>query len=210
MFEKWESAQVKVIARESITGAGNNADGTIAARYKFIVEVDPPDGPPFRVEVKESAWIARPGYTEPSAGETILAKVDFKRQKVKLDVHDPSHYQDTSATKRSQNQAFDDLLKGGDVSPAQSNAEAIKAAMKLMRTDPVAGRAAIEALGGHVDNFSSGALSSSPPSSNPAPAGPGPESPVDQLAKLADLHKTGVIDDEQFEEMKAKILSGGA
>jgi hypothetical protein len=113
VFEKWESAQVKVIARERITGAGSNADGTIAARYKFIVEVDPPDGQPFRAEVKESAWIARPGYTEPSVGETILAKVDFKRQKVKLDVQDPSHYQDTSAAKRSQKQAFDDLLKGG-------------------------------------------------------------------------------------------------
>jgi Short C-terminal domain len=32
-------------------------------------------------------------------------------------------------------------------------------------------------------------------------------SPVDELAKLADLHKSGVISDEEFAAMKAKILA---
>jgi cytochrome P450 len=32
-------------------------------------------------------------------------------------------------------------------------------------------------------------------------------SPVDELAKLADLHKSGAISDEEFASMKAKVLA---
>ena len=32
-------------------------------------------------------------------------------------------------------------------------------------------------------------------------------SPVDELAKLADLHKSGAISDEEFESMKDKVLA---
>ena len=32
-------------------------------------------------------------------------------------------------------------------------------------------------------------------------------SPVDELAKLADLHKSGAISDEEFATMKAKVLA---
>jgi len=36
---------------------------------------------------------------------------------------------------------------------------------------------------------------------------PSATSPVDELAKLADLHKSGAISDEEFATMKAKVLA---
>lgn len=36
---------------------------------------------------------------------------------------------------------------------------------------------------------------------------PSAASPVDELAKLADLHKSGAISDEEFATMKAKVLA---
>ena len=34
-----------------------------------------------------------------------------------------------------------------------------------------------------------------------------PSSPVDELTKLADLHKSGAINDDEFAAMKAKVLA---
>lgn len=42
-----------------------------------------------------------------------------------------------------------------------------------------------------------------------APAAPAPTAdPVEKLKELADLKATGVISDEEFQAMKAKIISG--
>ncbi|WP_431684041.1 SHOCT domain-containing protein [Kitasatospora sp. KL5] len=40
-----------------------------------------------------------------------------------------------------------------------------------------------------------------------AGSGPGPSSHVDELAKLAELKKSGAISDQEYEQAKAKVLA---
>jgi hypothetical protein len=47
------------------------------------------------------------------------------------------------------------------------------------------------------------AASPAPPAAAPAPA---PAAPVEQLKELAELHKSGVLTDEEFAAQKAKLL----
>ena len=44
-----------------------------------------------------------------------------------------------------------------------------------------------------------------PPAAQPAVGGPAPD-PIEQLKQLAELHKEGVLTDEEFARQKAKLL----
>jgi hypothetical protein len=50
------------------------------------------------------------------------------------------------------------------------------------------------------------AAAAPPPAAAPAPAQEG--DPMERLAQLGDLHKSGVLTDEEFAVAKAKILNG--
>jgi Short C-terminal domain len=46
-----------------------------------------------------------------------------------------------------------------------------------------------------------------PPAAAPAAAAPAPD-PIEQLSKLGELHRQGVLTDEEFAAEKAKLLAG--
>ena len=46
------------------------------------------------------------------------------------------------------------------------------------------------------------------PQASPRPAEAGGQSVTDQLSRLADLHKQGVLTDQEFASAKAKLLGG--
>lgn len=80
----WEPAEGTIID-ERVQGS-NRVNGITDQR--FLVEVRPPNGEPFRVEIGlprlTGDFILRPG-----PGQTVKLQVDVKRQKARFDTSDP-------------------------------------------------------------------------------------------------------------------------
>jgi hypothetical protein len=136
----------------------------------------------------------------PGIGATIPVLVDFKRKKVKLPPKDTSAAENDKAIRDEARQHFDASLAGdpesaAPMSTALSQGNAMLDAVQLMRTDPVAGRAAVAAAGGHVDAFSQGEVAGEPASDTAA-----------ELIKLADLRAKGLLTDAEFTAAKQKLL----
>lgn len=85
---KWESAEGTVIDVRFL-GAGNAAKTTNGVRY--LVEVRPTAGAPFRVEVGPPAlWGS---YNDPRIGQTLRMECDPHHEKARFDKSDPAFRQ---------------------------------------------------------------------------------------------------------------------
>jgi hypothetical protein len=203
--EKWEAGTGTIVFAENKNDTkrfqNQTYQDTVSSNWVYVIEVTPPGQEAFR----EKVW----GYhhTTPLSGfhvgQTFQVLYDAKRKKIKWDLEDPTiaarlpHKR--ANTPAAMNARMDAALNGEPppATPAQGDAQAMMAALQLLRTDPVAGRAAIAAAGGTLRQFSQG-----PPSADAGSA----TSTVDQLAKLADLKAQGVLTDEEFAAAKQKLL----
>jgi hypothetical protein len=200
VFEHWEQAQATVIDRLRIADKGASEGYRATARFKYVVEVQSADGQTFRDEVKDSAWTDTAVQGHPAIGATIPVLVDFKRKKVKLPAKDPTAAESGESIRDEARQHFDASLagEGGPAVPMSrdlSQANAMLDALQLMKTDPVAGRAAVAAAGGHVAAFSQGDAGDAPASDT-----------AGELVKLADLRAKGLLTDAEFTAAKQKLL----
>jgi Short C-terminal domain len=200
MFEHWEEAQATVIDRVRIADKGASAGYSATARFKYVVEVQSAHGQTFRDEVKDSAWTDTAVQGHPGIGATIPVLVDFRRKKVKLPAEDASAAANGKAIRDEAREHYDASLAGepGSTAPMSatlSQANAMLDALQLMKTDPVAGRAAVAAAGGHVAAFSQGDTVEEPVSDTAA-----------ELVKLADLRSKGLLTDAEFTAAKQKLL----
>jgi hypothetical protein len=85
---KWESAEGTVIDIRFL-GAGNAAKTSNGVRY--LVEVRPTAGAPFRVEVGPPAlWGS---YNDPRIGQTLRMECDPQHEKARFDKSDPAFRQ---------------------------------------------------------------------------------------------------------------------
>jgi hypothetical protein len=86
---------------------------------------------------------------------------------------------------------------------AGQSAEQAEMAQKAAAYDQMQQQAQIDAAAAAAV-----AAQSAPPPPAPAPAGANAADPVEELQKLADMKAQGLLTDEEFAAMKAKILAG--
>jgi hypothetical protein len=67
--------------------------------------VQNPTGESFRGEIQDSKFRVE-GYVVSQVGDEVAVLVDYKRQKVKLDKHDPSRHSDPRAVERAADAKF--------------------------------------------------------------------------------------------------------
>jgi len=147
-----------------------------SATKKLSLQVEPPGGQPYEATLK----IDRDGPTTPDVPGTRL--------EVLVDPSDPQHLAlpaDPTFT-----------LPGGQTwRPEHGLAGAIAEASKRGDAQELM-RLTAEAR----------AASAAPPASDAGPTGGGEHDTLSQLEKLGKLHESGVLNDEEFTEQKAKIL----
>jgi hypothetical protein len=88
-----------------------NATTSTPAKHAYVVEIQPPDGKPFRVEI-DDPMIRTLSYRGAQIGETVAVLVDFKREKAKLETHDAARGDDPFASGRASNERFAASLAG--------------------------------------------------------------------------------------------------
>jgi hypothetical protein len=220
--EKWETGTGTIVFAEDKDATKRHQNQTyldsVTSNWVYVIEVTPPGQEPFREKV--------PGYHNMTplsgfhVGQTFQVLYDPKHQKIKWDVTDPTiaarlpHKRTNTPAKM--NDRLEAVLNGGPTAATPSSrvtydARALTpaqrqqavAANKLMQTDPVAGKAAMDALG--LVPLVGGATQPPPPASPPASSS---ASIVDELAKLADLKAQGVLSDTEFAAAKQKLLGG--
>jgi hypothetical protein len=218
MFEHWEHAEAKVIDRKLVpTG---NATTSTPAKHAYVVEIQPPDGKPFRVEI-DDPMIRMLSYRGAQIGETVAVLVDFKREKAKLDTHDAARRgDDPFASGRASNERFAASLAG--TKPGASDASArvdMVAALRMLDAQVASGsitqeqyqtarREAIhQATGVPSAAQESGVGDHGAALTNDEPVGSqAPAEVVGELAKLADLKTQGLLTDAEFTVAKQKLL----
>jgi Short C-terminal domain len=204
--EKWETGTGTMVFAENKndTKGSSTYRDTIVSNWVYVIEVTPPGQEAFRAKVSDYYHSTQLiGF---HVGQTFEVLYDAKHKKIKWDPTDATvaarlTHKPTN-TPASMDARLDAALHGEPPpattdSPAQGDGRAMMAAMRLMRTDPEAGRAAIAAAGGTLQQFSQGP---------PPPDAVAATSSVDQLAKLADLKTQGVLTDEEFAAAKQKLL----
>jgi hypothetical protein len=105
----WEHGTAKVIDK-SLMPSGS-ATSSVPGRYRYVVEVQNPTGEAFRGEIQDSKFRVE-GYVVSQVGDEVAVLVDYKRQKVKLDKHDPSRHRDPRAIQRAADDKFAAELAG--------------------------------------------------------------------------------------------------
>jgi len=176
-------AQAEIVkAEQSSVGAGE-------ALWDLDVKVKPENGDPFDAHLEAKL----PQYTMLMVGSTVPVVVDpSDHSQVTLDMS-PQGWMDATIASAGQMGAL-----AGNPALAAPIKEMMEAAMK----DPVAFRQhameeaqkAFGAAGFTVVGATAGAPQT------------GEAAMVDTLQKLADLHKQGVLTDEEFAQQKAKLL----
>ena len=92
--------------------------------------------------------------------------------------------------------------------PAQPTAEQTEMAQKAAAYDDMQQQQQIDDAAAAAVAAQTAAQAAAPPPPPPAPAAATGDDPVAQLQKLADMKAQGLITDEEFAAMKAKIVSG--
>jgi Short C-terminal domain len=92
--------------------------------------------------------------------------------------------------------------------PAQPTPEQTEMAQKAAAYDDLQQQQQIDDAAAAAVAAQTAAQAAAPPPPPPAPAAAAGDDPVAQLQKLADMKAQGLITDEEFAAMKAKIVSG--
>jgi hypothetical protein len=120
MFDHWEQAPAKVIARES----NDRQSQTNNPKYNYVVELRSPEGETFRAEMHDPVggrpWTCR----APAVGQQITVKIKWKDREVKLDTDDPVLQHDPRAYEKAKAAGFAAALTGE--TPTQPKASGLK------------------------------------------------------------------------------------
>jgi Short C-terminal domain len=167
--------------------SGNPAfAGATEVVWNLDVKVKPEGGDPFDAHVEAKL----PQYTALMVGSTVPVLFDpVDHSKVTLDMS-PQGWADAAMASASQMGAL-----AGNSALAAPIKEMIEAAMK----DPVGFQK-------HAMEEAQKAFGAAGFTAMGAPQESGEAGMVDTLQKLADLHKQGVLTDEEFAQQKAKLL----
>jgi hypothetical protein len=113
MFDHWDQAPAKVVARES----NDHQSVTTHPKYKYVVELQTPEGEIFRAEMHDPIggrpWTCR----APGVGEAITVKIKWKNREVKFNPDDPELQHDPKAYEKAKAAGFAAALSGE--TPAQ-------------------------------------------------------------------------------------------
>lgn len=80
----WTRAEATVVAKEK-----RPQEYGTAQEYNYLIDVQPPDGPPIRTTIHYGFRAPDGGFADPAVGETFGVLYDAKRGKAKFDVSDP-------------------------------------------------------------------------------------------------------------------------
>ncbi len=159
------------------------------------MDVHPEDGEPFRAEVPDAGHgignftiLPSLNFEPPTKGDTVTVEFDPKTKKTRFDLSDPRLQQKASRKARDKAQHADYEAALG-APPASTDPSGLGGDPELA-----------ELL--ELDKAETGAARA--PSAAPAS---GPEARLAQLQQLADLHDRGVLNDDELEAEKARILS---
>ena len=119
MFEKKEQAEAKILDDE---GPGNVVDrdmhGVDWDHHKFIVEVRPPGGDPFRVEMKAKV----PIFSSPQVGDLVKVLYESRSHKTEIQIegdprYDPKLIRDKKKQQKQERAARTEALLSGAAVP---------------------------------------------------------------------------------------------
>ena len=96
----------------------------------------------------------------------------------------------------------------GQAASAQASAESAEMAQKAAAYDEMQQQAAVDEAAAKAVAAQAATQAPAPPPPPAAATGAQGEDPVAQLQKLADMKAQGLISDEEFAAMKAKIVAG--
>jgi hypothetical protein len=150
-----------------------------------------------------------PSFRSPGEGSTVRVEANVKKQKAKFDLSDPN-----LSTKGAFQAETDDYnaAKDGAVGtpvhptdPLGGEDPRLQLIRMRIKTATMQGNQdEIARLTEMMRKVEAGELPM--PTSTPVAAAPPAADPLDRLKKLADLHASGVLTNEEFAEQKAKIL----
>jgi len=177
-----------IVADEGYTGFKETGPNFAWEHCKYIVDVHPEGGEPFRAEtVAKVAFLGGP-----NVGDVVNCKYDEKSHKVHLLLDGDPRYDPRlqRAAEKAQHEALLNSAPGSGLpsTPKTSGYQPL---------DPE-----LQAL---MDAEEAERTGAAPPSASASSAAP-QASRLDQLQQLGELHKEGVLSDAEFEQEKARIL----
>jgi Short C-terminal domain len=194
-----EHGQATVVARE--------VDDAASDRYHngwtYVADVQPDSGAPAFRATFRARFSHTEEFHEPVVGEQIRVTFD-KDQQVEFD---PEVLREMAKAKKADRKeqfaAIAGAAPGSAVDPASADVQAAQyRAMRIRaaidRAKEAGNDAEIERLTAMLARVEAGDLSL--PAAAPMP------DPLDRLQKLADLHESGALTDEEFAAEKAKLL----
>jgi hypothetical protein len=212
MFGKGAAGDAVIVARETHEGMyrkGVNLQaptGLYHHVYDFIADVTPDGG----------GKVFRATFTElfesdiehrPVAGESVRVKID-KNNDVKFDRK--ALWEQANAEKAAGHDKFAALANaapGAGTPPASPQATGAPridiVLMGISRAQRNGDAAEVARLEAQLAAMRSGAAPA--PAATPVPPAAATD-PLDQIAKAAELHRTGVLSDAEFAALKAKLL----
>ena len=216
---KWQPGQATIVALKEVPSIGTNAVGQKYLSYEYVADVQPDSGgPAFRTTMNEpfneSSDIHGFSWHQPGVGEVMPVKCDPGRKQAKFD----------AAASRAQAHAQHDRM----VDAEKAQFDAMAASAPGTTAGPSSGLAFLGGQPVSVVNLSGADISGALPAIQQAlasgnladlakikaelrqqahPEGASGSDPIEGLEKLADLHVSGVLTDEEFAAAKAKLLS---
>jgi hypothetical protein len=178
---KWESAEGTVVATEVAvqTQAGYED------RLRYVVDVRPASGDPFRTTLEEPKFI-RGGFAQPGVGAVIGVLFDPKSNKAKFDTSDPRI----------------NLTRGGDAAQAAFDAAASASPGTAPPATGLGGFAGVQVLDGAEASQVADALRAA----GVAVPGQAEDDPAARLAQLDDLKAKGLVSEAEYAEQRQKII----
>jgi len=211
---KWEPGQATIVALKELPTVGTDGFGNKLRSYEYVADVQPDSGGPvFRTTMDEpfNESSDRHGFRwhQPGVGEVMPVKCDPKRQQAKFD----------AAASRALARAQHDQIANAQ----EAQFDAMAAAAPGTAPGPASGQV-LSGQGMSVVNLSGADISTAFPAIQQAltsgnlaeiarikaglreQAQPDAADPVERLQKLADLHSSGMLTDDEFAALKAKLL----
>jgi hypothetical protein len=188
--KKMVDGKATILADEGYTGFKSTGPNYSWEHCKYIVEVRPETGEPFRTEtVAKVAFLGGP-----SVGDVVNCKYDAGSQKVDLLLDGDPRY-DPRLQRDAEKARNDAILHGspGSTPTAQSTSgyapldPELQALMDAEEAERTGAASAMPAPAARTDTAASA-------------------SRLDQLQQLGELHKEGVLSDAEFAQEKARIL----
>ncbi len=108
---RWAKAEATVVAKEARPMNYGHAQ-----EYNYLVDVQPPEGPPIRTTIHYGFRAPEGGFADPAIGDTFGVLYDAKRGEVKFDLDDPRI--SAAPAKKAAADAFAAAAAGDPGSPA--------------------------------------------------------------------------------------------